>query len=223
MPGKTRVIACATVIEEILPLLSSEISYEVLDFGLHLRPDDLKGTLQQAIERAGQEVDTVILGYGLCSMAVVGLTASDCTLVVPRVDDCIAIFLGSNSAYKQQTGQEPGTYYLTKGWIEVNDTILDEYNRAVDQFRKMQAKRIMDIMFRHYKRLVYINTGTADQRHYQVYARRVADQFSLQYEEVMGSNKLIKKMLFGPWDSDFVIASPGQTIMYADFKAAAHA
>lgn len=174
MPGQTRVIACATVIEEILPLLPSEISYEVLDFGLHLKPDDLKGTLQQAIDRAGQEVDTVILGYGLCSMAVVGLTATNCTLVVPRVDDCVAIFLGANSAYKEQT-------------------------------------------------LVYINTGTADQSHYQGYARRVADQFSLQYEEVMGSNELIEKMLFGPWDNDFVVASPEQTIMYADFKAAAHA
>jgi hypothetical protein len=56
-------------------------------------------------------------------MAVIGLRANGCTLVVPRVDDCISIFLGSHGAYKQQAGAEPGTYYLTKGWIEVGDTL----------------------------------------------------------------------------------------------------
>lgn len=220
---QTRIIACATVIEEMLPLLPPNIPYEVLDFGLHLRPDNLKEALQKAIDRTAEEADTVILGYGLCSMAVVGLTATDCTLIVPRVDDCIAIFLGSDSAYKEQARHEPGTYYLTKGWIEVSDTILDEYNRAVDQLGEAQAKRVMDIMFKHYKRLVYIDTGAKDQGRYQAYARRVADRFSLRYEEVVGSNALIKKMLFGPWDTDFVVASPGQTITYADFKVATHA
>ncbi|MBN1286708.1 MAG: DUF1638 domain-containing protein [Anaerolineae bacterium] len=219
---KTKIIACATVIEEMLPLLPPDIGYEVLDFGLHLRPQSLKKALQDAIDKAGEEADTVILGYGLCSMAVVGLTATNCTLVVPRVDDCIAIFLGSCAAYNEQVRQEPGTYYLTKGWIEVGDTLLDEYNRTVEQFGEEQARRIMGIMLKNYKRLVYIDTGAQDQARYQAYARRVAEQFSLRYEEIAGSNDLVKKTLFGPWNSDFVVAAPGQTITYLDFKAAAH-
>jgi hypothetical protein len=219
----TKIIACATVIEEMLPLLPPDMSYEILDFGLHLRPQSLKLALQEAIDEASKEADTIILGYGLCSMAVVGLTATNCTLVVPRVDDCIAIFLGSCSAYDEQVRQEPGTYYLTKGWIEVSDTLLDEYNRTVEQFGEEKAKRIMDIMLKNYKRLVYIDTGTNDQARYQAYARQVADQFSLRYEEITGSNDLVKKMLFGPWDSDFVVAEPGQTIAYTDFKVATHA
>lgn len=214
----TRIIACATVIEEMLPLLPPEMDYEVLDFGLHLRPENLKEALQKAIDRASEEAHTVILGYGLCSMAVVGLTAANCTLVVPRVDDCVAIFLGSGAAYMQQAREEPGTYYLTKGWIEVGDTLLDEYNRTVEQYGEEQARRIMSIMLKHYKRLVYIDTGTREQERYQAYARRVADQFSLRYEEVAGSDELIRKMVFGPWDGDFVVARPGQTITYADFK-----
>jgi hypothetical protein len=32
------VLACATVIEEMLPLLPPDVSYEVLDFGLHVNP-----------------------------------------------------------------------------------------------------------------------------------------------------------------------------------------
>ena len=219
----TKVIACATVIEEMLPLLPSDITYEVLDFGLHLRPEGLKVALQEAIDKSSEEADTLILGYGLCSMAVVGLKATNSTLVVPRVDDCIAIFLGSGTAYAEQAAKEPGTYYLTKGWIEVSDTLLDEYERSVELYGEEPAKRIMSVMLKNYKRLVYIDTGTQDQERYQAYAQKMANQFSLQYEEIVGSDELIKKMLFGPWDKDFVVATPGQTITYADFKVEAHA
>src|SRR5574342_643081 len=109
--ARRRVIACATVIEEMLPHLPADIPYEVLDFGLHLRPQELKRVLQEKIDKASQHSDVVVLGYGLCSMAVVGLRATTATLVVSRSDDCIAIFLGSCAAYKQQASQEPGTYY----------------------------------------------------------------------------------------------------------------
>jgi len=124
VPSSRKVLACATVIEEMLPLLPPDVSYEVLDFGLHVNPAALKQALQEAIDRAAgsADVDVIILGYGFCSMAVMGLRANGCTLVVPRVDDCIAIFLGSGAAYRQQVHSEPGTYYLTKGWIEVGDT-----------------------------------------------------------------------------------------------------
>ena len=75
--GRTKVIACATVIEEMLPLMAPDQAHEVLDFGLHLQPDQLKDALQGAIDAASTSFDTIILGYGLCSMAVVGLTANN--------------------------------------------------------------------------------------------------------------------------------------------------
>lgn len=46
-----KVIACATVIEEMLPLLPTDVPYEVLDFGLHRVPEQLKKTLQAAVDR----------------------------------------------------------------------------------------------------------------------------------------------------------------------------
>ena len=217
--GRTKVIACATVIEEMLPLMPADLAYEVLDFGLHLVPGSLKARLQEAIDAAcAEEYDTVILGYGLCSMAVVGLETRTCTVVIPRVDDCIACFLGSRDAYTAQNKKEPGTYYLTKGWIEVSDTILDEYNRTVTKYGEERAERIMRVMLHNYKRLVYIDTGTENQSYYRQYARNVAQKFNLRFEEVKGSDDLIYRTLFGPWDGDFVIAEPGQTVQYTDFK-----
>ncbi len=219
-PSKTKIIACATVIEEMQPLLPRSMAYEVLDFGLHLIPGDLKKTLQQAIDDHCDEFQTLILGYGLCSMAVVGLQTRNCTLVIPKVDDCIAIFLGSNNAYNEQTKKEPGTYYLTKGWIEVSDTPFDEHKRLVEQYGEKQADRIMGIMLKHYTRLVYIDTGQDNQKQYRDYAYTTAKKFNLRFEEIIGSDSLIRKLLFGPWDDEILVAPPGYTIEYLDFKTA---
>lgn len=219
---RTKIIACATVIEEMLPLLPLDMPFEVLDFGLHLQPQGLKVALQQAIDRSSAHANTVILGYGLCAMAVVGLRATDCTLVIPRVDDCIAIFLGSREAYQHESGRAPGTYYLTKGWIEVNDTPFEEHKRLVERYGKKRADRMMQLMLKHYTRLVFIDTGHLDQERYRTYARQAATQFGLKYEEIPGSNRLVKKMIFGPWDDeDFVVVAPGETVTYADFKTTA--
>lgn len=218
---RIKVIACATVIEEILPLLPSGMTYEVLDFGLHLYPEKLRHTLQEAINTASLEADIIILGYGLCSLAVVGLKATNCTLVVPRVDDCIAIFLGSYAAYKEQSSKEPGTYYLTKGWIEVSDTPFEEYKRLVERYGQKRAERMIKLVLKNYTRLAFIDTGQYEQEHYRAYAHRMAEQFELRYEEISGSTALIKKMLNGPWDDDFIVTPPGETITYTAFKTTA--
>ena len=215
---RTKVLACATVIEEMQPFLPPEANYEVFDFGLHLAPGNLRETLQAAIDAAGEGFDVVILGYGLCSMAVVGLEARNCTLVVPRVDDCIAVFLGSADTYQEQHEKEPGTYYLTKGWIEVSDTLLDEYERTAERYGEKRAVWIMQQMLKNYKRLVYIDTGVKNQDSYRAHAQKTAQFFDLKFEEIRGSNTLIKKMIFGPWDDEFVVVPPGKSIRYTDFK-----
>lgn len=215
--SRRQVIACATVIEEMLPLLPEDVPYEVLDFGLHLRPADLKIALQSKIDEASQHADVLLLGYGLCSMAIVGLKATTATLVIPRVDDCIAIFLGSSEAYKAQAKKEPGTYYLTKGWIEVGDNYFEEHKRMVEKLGEEKAWRLTGLMLKNYKRLGFINTGQHGLERYRKYARHKAREFGLRFEEIKGSPDLVRKMIHGPWDEEFLVISPGQTITYKDF------
>lgn len=217
--SRRRVIACATVMEEILPFLPGDVAYEILDFGLHLRPGELKKTLQDKIDQASQNTDVLLLGYGLCSMAVVNLHATTATLVIPRVDDCISIFLGSGAAYRREARQEPGTYYLTKGWIEVGDSPFEEYKRMIERYGEEKSRRMIGLMLKNYKRLAFINTGQYDIERYQAYSQRTADQFGLRYEEIPGSPALIKKLVFGPWDEEFVVVPPGQTVKYEDFTS----
>jgi hypothetical protein len=215
--SRTTVLACATVIEEMVPHLPPEVHHQVFDFGLHTDPDKLRAALQEAIDAASTEADTIILGYGLCSNAVMGLRATDCRLVVPRVHDCIALFLGSCAAYDRQAQQEPGTYYLTKGWIAVGDTPFSEYDQLVERRGKDKADRMYQLMFQHYTRLAFIDTGHVDQERYREYARDTAARFGLRYEEIPGSDELIKRTLFGPWDGDFVVVEPGEEITMGHF------
>jgi hypothetical protein len=215
---RTTVIACATVIEEMMPHLPPDVKYKVLDFGLHVNPDALRNSLQEAIDKASITSETIILGYGLCSQAVVGLRANGCTLVVPKVDDCIAIFLGSGDAYRAQARSEPGTYYLTKGWIEVGDSPFAEYDSLVEQYGQEKARRLMNRILKNYTRLALINTGQYELERYRDYSRHTARRFGLRYEEIPGSDALVKRMVHGPWEGDFVIAHPGETIRYLDFK-----
>jgi hypothetical protein len=217
-PKRIKVIACETVIEEMRPFLPSYVTSEVLDFGLHIAPEKLRKSLQQAIDKIGDGADVIILGYGLCSMAVVGLKADKCTLVVPRVDDCIAIFLGSTAAYREQGRQEPGTYYLTKGWIEVGDSPFEDHKRLIERYGRERADKVMDMMFKNYTRIAYIDTGQNGQERYRDYARRMAEKFNLRYEEIPGSNTLIKRMIQGPWEDDFIVKQPGEVIEFSDFR-----
>ena len=217
-PANTKIIACATIIEEIFPLMPPDMKYKKLDYGLHINAEELKKTLQQEIDASAGEVDNIILGYGLCSMAVIGLKANSLTLIVPRVDDCIALFLGSQDGYREQHKQEPGTYYLSKGWIEVGGTPFDEHMKLIEKYGKKKADRMMGLMFKDYKRLALIVTGQGDMERYRDYTREKARYYDMRYEEIPGSNALIKKMLSGKLDDDFVIVPPGVTIEYRDFR-----
>ena len=215
---RCKLIACAVVIEEMLPFIPPRMSYEVLDFGLHTNPKSLKKALQNAINSSAPDIETILLGYGLCSQAVVGLRSGSRTLIIPRADDCIAIFLGSAAEYQKQYRSVPGTYYLTKGWIEFGDTPFGEYDILVKRYGEQIAQRIINQILKNYTRLAFINTGNNKLEYYREHARSMAERFNLRYEEIQGSDVIIKKMLYGPWNDEFVIIPPGKTISFFHFR-----
>jgi len=208
--ARTLVLACATVMEEMLPFLGKDMDHKILDFGLHVNPKELHRRLQDMIEKAGTEYGTIILGYGLCSLAVVGLRSNGCRLVIPRVDDCIGIFFGSRQAHMQQCLLEPGTYYLTRGWVEVGDTPFAEHERLVKKYGKEKAWKYYQALMGKYKRLAYIKTGSPETGKFLEYARETAQKYGLHFEELDGSPELVRKLLHGPWDAEIVVIEPGE-------------
>ena len=198
-------------------LLPSDMEPLTLDSGLHLHPEKLRGELQAVIDEITAHTETIILGFGLCSMGVIGLKASDSRLVIPCLDDCIALFLGSRRAYLKALSQEPGTYFLSRGWIDAGITLLDELRSMEERYGKRRAELVMRRMLQHYRRLAFIDMGYQDQERYRQFSQEAARKLNLSYQEIRGTPELLGKICMGPWDDEFVVAPPGHTIRLEDF------
>jgi hypothetical protein len=209
-PRCARIISCAVVAEELKKLGAAPEGMKVLEFGLHVKPDDLREALRAEI--SGAPEGDILLGYGLCSGAVVGLSNPGGRLIVPRVDDCIALFLGSRREHFRRLREEPGTYFLTKGWIEAAGQPFDQYQELVEQYGEVRAERIVKAALRNYKRLVFIDTGLYQIDEYKSIAREGADRLGLQFEVIPGSGRLLKMLLADDWGSEFVVAGAGEEL-----------
>ncbi|MCG8618298.1 MAG: DUF1638 domain-containing protein, partial [Desulfobacterales bacterium] len=125
MEKKTYVIACAVLAVDMKTharAAGMDLEYKFLEAGLHNNPKRLKEKLQKAIDEISDRGDgeRIIIGYGVCGKGTIGVRSRGIPLVIPKVHDCIALFLGGDREYKQQFKQFPGTYYLSAGWCEEN-------------------------------------------------------------------------------------------------------
>ena len=62
--------------------------------------------------------DRIVIGYGVCGRGTIGIQSRDIPLSIPKVHDCIAMFLGGSEAYRREFKKFPGTYYISAGWHE---------------------------------------------------------------------------------------------------------
>jgi ABC-type branched-subunit amino acid transport system ATPase component len=86
-------------------------------------------------------------------------------------------------------------------------------------YGEQRALRMTRLLLKNYKRLAFINTGQYEIDHYRSYARSTAQAFELRFEEIEGSPALVEKMVHGPWDDEFVVIAPGETVRYTHFAA----
>ena len=115
--GRTHVVACGVLrvdIMEAIQRLGLDVTTEFLEGGLHARPGELRSRLQASVDRASARPDCerIVIGYGVCGRGSVGIHARGVPLVIPRVHDCIALFLGSDAAYRREFASCPGTFYI---------------------------------------------------------------------------------------------------------------
>jgi hypothetical protein len=193
------VISCQVLQDLLADLLPEGLAQQVIfmDYGLHRVPAKMTITLQEAL--AGlEEPSLVILGYGLCGNGLKGLKAGRHTLLVPRVDDCIALLLGSYRAYMREFQAIPGTYYLSKGWLESGSHPLLEYEEYVPRYGEKEAMWIMDQQYQHYERLVLVAHKESDLEAYRAQAQTVAGfcaRWDMRYEEILGSDAYVRQLI----------------------------
>lgn len=206
------VIACGGLKAEFERLQPTDngIKMYYMPQSLHRVPDMLRKKLQEAIERFAEGTEPIILGYGLCSNGVVGLKAPKQGLIIPKVHDCIALYMGSQEKYRKIFSRYPGTYYLTRNWIENEKDPLslveNEYNKRVGPDLAWET---MKMEIKNYSYISYINTGSGKSDEYRRRTRETARKFNKQYKEIQGNEVFFRKILFGPWDSqNFIHVKP---------------
>ena len=126
---KTIMIACKTIERELKKAIrDTGISYPCtwLESGLHNYPEKLREALQKTLDEISSETERVILAFGYCGNAVNGLKTGNFQLILPRVDDCITLMLGSFKK-RQEISAEAASYFLTKGWLDGERNIWAEY------------------------------------------------------------------------------------------------
>jgi hypothetical protein len=201
--------------------------------GLHHDPDDLRGRLQTIIDEVqGQAYDAIALAYGLCGKATAGLLARDIPIVMPRAHDCITLFLGGRDRYTLEHNRCPGTYWYALDYIErrdgvgtplslgsgVDTDVSSVYDEYVEKYGKDNADYLMEVMGAwqaHYKRAVFIDMGVGDGAAVEALAQSEAERRGWEYERRAGDLVLVRQLLFGDWDDDFVVLQPGQRVSMA--------
>ncbi len=216
----TVVIACRVMQEHLQRLLGEEQPVVYLDIALHNTPKELASALQEQID-ALREPSIVLVGYGLCGNGLVGVKSRLHTLIVPRTHDCVAIFLGSHQRYVQRFAAHPNTYYLTRGWLEAGDEPLQDYLDYVRDYDEETASYLVEMKYRHYRRLTMIGFSQQELDQCRPMAMRVAgfcaERWNMQYEEIVGSTALLEALLKMPdrldaRDGEFVVVGPGEEI-----------
>ena len=222
---KYYIIGCHVLWRELCHFAS--ISRNVFDLrfmkqGLHNYPDTLRKELQKAIDEVDDGYSAVLIGYGLCSNGLVGITARDKKLVIMRGHDCITFLLGSKERYREYFDGHPGTYWYSPGWIdsvsmpgkERHERTLQSY---IEKYGKDNAEYLMEQQqgwYRNYSNAAYVDLGFCDTEEFKARTRECAQWLGWNCDILSGDPRLMMNFLEGNWDQeDFLVVEPGKTVV----------
>jgi N-methylhydantoinase A/oxoprolinase/acetone carboxylase beta subunit len=233
-----KVIACGVFEREIEALRDGgkeEFVVELLDAGLHSRPKELKVRLQAAIDGTDPErFKQISILYGLCGRGAIGLVSRDVPVVLPRVHDCIALFLGDPEEYRRQFKTYPGTFYMTPGWFEkkahpdqyrarvlekdwcaCQDPNFEEWSGKYGQDNALFISDFFQSWRKNYKRVALINNGLGEVEKYRKYVRMLSEVSGWRCEELKGAIEFVRTVVFGPYDDSRLLAVPPHHLVIA--------
>jgi hypothetical protein len=211
------IIACRVMEPELSYLVAgekrdgngTEIFY--IEQALHRTPDKLIVTVQQKIRQEMPGAARIVLGYGLCAKGIVGITARETELIIPRCHDCIALFLGSPDCYLERFRENPGTYYLTPGWVAEKKDPLGIIEENVPRYGRKTANWVMEEELKHYTHIALIDTGVEEMAPLRARAMENASVLKKRYEEIPGNLDYFRELLRGPYaEEKFLRLRPGE-------------
>ena len=236
-----KVIACEIAFRELCYAAARTpnlIDVEFLTQGYHDTPAIGRAEIQKRIDAApAGRYDAILLGYGLCSTILTGLTTAHTRLVIPRAHDCITFFLGSKERYQECFNPKPGTYYYTSGWLEcakrrgqkgpvwggaslpagANANFRAAYDEWVKKYGEDEAKYLMEEMNRwtdSYTHGSLIDFDFVKHLKLREQVQEICAERGWDYDELQGDMRLFNRLLDGEWpEADFLVVPPGAKVI----------
>ena len=210
---ETRIIACATIKDEInkaLEITGRDFPAVFLKPGLDDEPARLRQAITEEMDKIAEPA-LVLLGYGFSNGALVDFPAGRHTLVAPQAEDVLCIVLGSQARRDEILNEKP-TYFITEGWLR-GDNIFSVFGRSVEKYGPEKAARLHKSMMSHYQRFLLVDTGVYDLDQYRDRLAEMGKVLGLAVEEDKGDLNWLVRLVSGPpWGDDFVKAEPGQML-----------
>ncbi len=228
-----RVIACDVLTRELCWCAARTPNTLDITFtakGEHDNPARLRDLLQQQIDAAAASAityDAVLLGYGLCGNATVGLTANTFPLVIPRAHDCTTLFLGSRKAFEEHFGANPSQAWTSIGYSERGDSVISDgdarsfgpggqsFAELAATYGEENARYLLDAMTinNSSKEIPFLDVP---ETHIASLVARIREYMAAAdktLQPLPGSLRLIEALLAGDWPEDeFLVAPPGTSI-----------
>lgn len=213
---KDLIVTCGTLKEEVnIVLKKLDYTYDIvtLEAELHNYPDRLRDTLQQTIND-NTMYKNILLVYGCCGNALIGLKSVESNLIIPKTDDCISMMLSNNDNYTEIRKQ---TYFLTKAWIEGTKNLFKEMEHLEKRYGKERGSYVMHQMLKNYKYLMLIDNGAYDINEYLPEADKFSKELDLELIVEKGSLDVLEDLLSRKWENNFIVVKKGNTIKLSDF------
>ncbi len=239
---KLKLIACKVLTRELSYLIARSpnmIDVTYLRQGYHENPDSLREILQGEIDavesgedshtnrsrgsfsigESEEDFDAILLGYGLCSNSVIGITAKRHKLVIPRAHDCITLFMGAKETYRKYFSELPGCYWYTDSWIENSRMPCeahhrDELQRLLEKgYEEDEAEFVLEEIggLRNYKSAAYIQMPCGSNPEHLAFTKSACEFFHWNFHRLDGSIELLRRFTDGEWnEEDFLVLEPGE-------------
>ena len=174
---KILVIACGALAKEITALIRmnnwTHLQLRYLPAKLHNEPHNIPQNIRKNLINAQNKFSQIFIGYADCGTGgkIDNLLEEFGVQRLPGAH-CYEFF-SSNQTFSKMLEEEPGSFFLT-------DFLVKSFEKLIWQGLKINSHpELLNIYFRHYKRLVYL--AQTESQALQTQAKEIAQRLELHY------------------------------------------